>query len=142
MHYFTVGNDDRFFLNHVRQQLLPQCPNVHVQNEPMTLIETMEFFSKAKLNIGMRFHSVLLQTALSGKNIVLDYTEPGKGKISGFLQMIDPSGFYKGRYINLQESKVINESLGIHFPDEKFEIDKNVVDKMEFVYREALEAIA
>ena len=45
----------------------------------------METYSDAYFNIGMRFHSVVLQTISREKNYVLDSTEPKKGKTYGFL---------------------------------------------------------
>ena len=82
--------------------------NCIVQNEPLSLSETMLSFYRAELNIGMRFHSVVLQTILNGNNIILDYTEPNKGKIYGFLKDIDEINFYKDRYWVLQNMKTIN----------------------------------
>lgn len=105
MHYFHVGNDDRVFLNKIKNHY-PEYKNVQVQQKPLNLKETMDIFFNAKINIGMRFHSVVLQTMLSGKNYVFDYTEPKIGKISGFLTDIDKNNFYKKRYLNLQSQKL------------------------------------
>jgi len=44
----------------------------------------MEIYSDAHFNIGMRFHSVVLQTISSNKNYVLDSTEPKKVKHMDF----------------------------------------------------------
>ena len=49
----------------------------------------MEIYSDAYFNIGMRFHSVVLQTISSDKNCVLDSTEPKKGKTYGLLSDIE-----------------------------------------------------
>ncbi|HXH19950.1 MAG TPA: polysaccharide pyruvyl transferase family protein [Chitinophagales bacterium] len=100
MHYFHIGGDDRDFLNTLSIRLGKD--NVHVQNSNLTLEQTLEVFQNAALNVGMRFHAVVFQTVLSGRNIILDYTEPQKGKISGFLNDIGASDFYKNRYHNLQ----------------------------------------
>jgi len=104
MHYFHVGSDDRSFLNSIALDL--NLKNIKVQNSNLTLKETMEIYRNAYFNIGMRFHSVVLQAISSGKNYVLDYTEPKKGKIFGFLDDIDNNGFYDKRYISLQEDKI------------------------------------
>ena len=119
MSYFYLGCDDREFLNKIIFQ--EKLDNVTVQNKPLTLKNTMKVFQSAYFNVGMRFHSVVFQAMLSGKNFVLDYTEPGKGKISGFIEDIDENGFYKNRYISLQ-----NES------DIKFQSMKEDVDKVFF----------
>lgn len=104
MHYFCVGNDDRYFLNKLAMQL--HMKNVYVQNVPLSLQETMDVYAAATLDVGMRFHSVVLQTILNGNNYIVDYTEPKKGKIFGFLQDIDQTNFYCSRCVNLQDSDV------------------------------------
>ena len=104
MHYFCVGNDDRYFLNKLAMQL--HMKNVYVQNVPLSLQETMDVYAAATLDVGMRFHSVVLQTILNGNNYIVDYTEPKKGKIFGFLQDIDQTNFYCSRCVNLQDNDV------------------------------------
>jgi len=115
MHYFHIGSDDRVFLNEIAEKI--NRKNIEVQNLPLTLKETMKMYKNADFNVGMRFHSVVLQTIASGKNYVLDYTEPKKGKINGFLMDIDKTGFYKKRYISLQEDKI---TASLIQPDEIF----------------------
>lgn len=137
MHYFHVGGDDRVFLNSIALEL--QKENIKVQNPNLTLKETMEIYSNAYLNIGMRFHSVVIQTISSGKNYVLDYTEPRKGKIFGFLSDIDKNNFYNSRYISLQEDK-INTSI-IQNIDEKFIFDKNGIFEQMNIYLEKLKEL-
>lgn len=110
MHYFSIGSDDRKFLS----KLVFNITNnkiYEVQNRPLSLIETMQYFYNAQLNFGMRFHSVVLQTILNGNNIVLDYTEPTKGKIGGFLKDIDFENFYTNRYFCLQKGDNVNINL-------------------------------
>lgn len=109
MHYFHIGGDDRIFLNTIAFEL--QKENIKVQNPNLTLKETIEIFQNAYFNIGMRFHSIVLQTIASGKNYVLDYTEPKKGKIYGFLSDIDKDDFYRERYISLQEDEINTDIL-------------------------------
>lgn len=100
MHYFHIGGDDRKFLNSLKFDL--ELENIEVQNEPLSLYQTFLRFEQAQACVGMRFHSVVFQTALNGKNLVLDYTEPGKGKITGFLRDWNLEETFKKRYVNLQ----------------------------------------
>jgi len=130
MHYFHIGGDDRVFLNSIALEL--KLKNIHVQNTNLTLKETIECFQNANFNIGMRFHSVVLQVIVSGKNCILDYTEPKKGKISSFLSDIDNVGFYNNRYIALQESQ-ISSSIMLNDGDE-FHIDESMVRERLKVY--------
>ncbi len=109
MHYFYVGGDDRVFLNTIAIGL--KCENITVNNANLSLKETIQVYQKAYFNIGMRFHSVVIQTIVSGKNYVLDYTEPKKGKISSFLKDIDTNGFYEKRYISLQDDQITAEII-------------------------------
>ena len=138
MHYFHVGNDDRVFLNKIALNL--NKSNINVQNSNLTLKETIETYQNASFNIGMRFHSVVLQTIVSGKNYVLDYTQPKKGKISGFLDDIDINGFYNDRYIALQEDKVTVDI--IENIDDKFSFDNYTVEEKLFVYIEKLRELS
>ena len=134
MHYFHVGGDDRMFLNSIALDL--KLDNLTVQNKNLTLKETIDVYRYADFNVGMRFHSVVLQTIASGKNYVLDYTEPNKGKINGFLQDIDNSGFYKNRYISLQEDKISTDIIS-HI-DEEFVLDEKNIKKSLNIYIELL----
>ncbi len=118
MHYFHVGGDDRVFLNNISLNL--RKSNVFVQNSNLTLKETLDIYKNANFNIGMRFHSVVLQTIVSGKNYIFDYTEPKKGKIFGFLDDIDVNNYYEKRYISLQRNNIT------------IDIIKNVKDKFKF----------
>lgn len=138
MHYFHIGGDDRVFLNGIALEL--QKENIKVQNPNLTLKETMEVYSNACFNIGMRFHSVVLQTISSGKNYVLDYTEPKKGKIFGFLSDIDIDRFYDERYISLQEDKITVDI--IKNTDEKFIFDEDDILKRLNLYTEKLREIS
>lgn len=134
MHYFHVGGDDRFFLNEA--SLLIGKDNVFVQNKPLSLVETMEVYQNAVINVGMRFHSVILQTILNGNNYILDYTEPNKGKILGFVNDIDTSGFLKKRYLNLQEDKPnINFLRDIN---DQFHVDFEELSQSLNVYEQKL----
>jgi len=122
MHYFHVGNDDRLFLNDIKLEL-EDISNVSVQDSIITLEETMQTFANAKLCIGMRFHSVVLQTIVNGNNYVLDYTEPKIGKISGFIGDVDNSGFYNERYTSLQDDNISIDNIDL--ASSSFEVSKN-----------------
>ena len=127
MHYFVVGGDDREYLN----KLYFERPNenVHVQNVPLSLEETMKVFSSADICYGMRFHSVIFQTILNGSNYTIDYTEPRKGKISGFIEDLKCP---QGRYVNIQEND-IPDSFFEH-NQERFHVDESALDKKLGVY--------
>jgi len=126
MHYFHVGDDDRVFLNEIKFAVSKQ--NLSVQNKPLTLEETMQKYQGASINIGMRFHAILMQTLLSLNNYALDYTEPKKGKIYGYLTDVMDSGFISKYYVSLQqetenldrfEATIKNEGISRSKPDAK-----------------------
>lgn len=127
MHYFAVGEDDRKYMNQLKFRL--NNDRIVVQNAPLTLEETLVEFSNASACIGMRFHSVVLQTLLNGKNLVLDYTDPEKGKIVGFLKSIQAFDYYKESYVNLQTSDLIPS-----FQDAPFIPDNKVLNRLINTY--------
>jgi polysaccharide pyruvyl transferase WcaK-like protein len=137
MHYFHIGNDDRVFLNSIAMDV--NLPNIQVQNSPLTLKETIKVYQDAYFNIGMRFHSVVLQTMASGKNYILDYTEPQKGKIYGFLKDIDKVGFYKNRYISLQENEITSAIL--QNENAKFEVNVTEIKNDLNIYIQKLKDV-
>lgn len=139
MHYFHIGGDDRIFLNHIARKL--DRENIEVQNSPLTLNETIGLFRDADFNIGMRFHSVVLQTIASGKNYVLDYTEPKKGKINGFLRDIDKTDFYINRYICLQEDNISTSMIKPNGINKKFIFDQGTVQLSLSIYVEQLKKL-
>lgn len=135
MHYFHIGNDDRAFMN--RLKFAENIDGVKVQNEPLNLFETMLEFQEAEACYGMRFHSVIFQTLLNGNNYVLDYTEPKKGKISGFLSSVDSKSFYADRYVNLQS----HESIKMTTSSSRFQLDDLGVKQSLSIFEEALRTI-
>ena len=137
MHYFYVGGDDRVFLNTIAIGL--KCENITVNNANLSLKETIQVYQKAYFNIGMRFHSVVIQTVVSGKNYVLDYTEPKKGKISGFLRDIDTNGFYKKRYISLQNDQITTKI--IRDTDAEFTFDQDKMLTKLNIYSEKIKGL-
>jgi len=138
MHYFDVGNDDRYFLNKIKFTLNRE--NIEVQNTPLTLEETIKTFSLSMFNIGMRYHSVILQTVGNGRNYILDYTEPKKGKIQGFINDIDNIDFYKERYINLQNHE---QDYSFNFSNYlmEFNLDSLKIERSEKVYLNAIKEL-
>lgn len=113
MHYFCIGNDDRFFLSQLFFHLSEREKQyVRVQNRILSLSETMKCFYDAQVAIGMRFHSVVLQTILNGNNCILDYTESGNGKIGAFIEDINGKDIYACRYYNLQNNDKIDIDVG------------------------------
>lgn len=137
MHYFHIGNDDRLFLNDIKLEL--SNSNIKVQDAIISLEETMKVFSNAKLCIGMRFHSVVLQTIVNGNNYILDYTEPKIGKISGFISDIDNSGFYNNRYTSLQEDEVSISNIDVS--SDSFEISSEMLNSILGIYVEKLKKL-
>lgn len=100
MHTFAIGGDDRIILERIAQKV--KDDRIAVQHSPLSLEQTMDCFSSAKACIGMRFHSVLMQTALNGNNYIVDYTHPREGKIGGLIRQLGMTDFYAGRYYSLQ----------------------------------------
>jgi len=137
MHYFHVGNDDRVFLNKIALEI--QKNNIRVQNVNLTLKETISVYRNAYINIGMRFHSVVLQSIVSGNNYILDYTEPKKGKIYGFLNDIDKNDFYHDRYLALQEDKIT--TIMIQENNKKFLYKENIILEYMDIYIKKLQEL-
>lgn len=136
-HYFYIGGDDREFLNSIKFSL--NRSNLIVQNINLSLVETMQKYNEAILNIGMRFHAVVLQTIVSGKNYILDYTEPQKGKIYGFIKDIDKFNFYGDKYIQLQLEDLKN--FNFNLIEKKFDINKEILKRRNNVYIKLLKSL-
>lgn len=128
MHYFEIGGDDRTFLNKMSFNLNKQ--KIKTQNNPLSLCETMEKIANAYACIGMRFHSVVLQTILNGNNIILDYTDPKTGKIGNFIRQIQAVQVYKNSYVNLQTE--LNDDIS--FPSEKLTINSDFISFLKLRY--------
>jgi len=137
MHYFHIGDDDRIFMNKINFEL--QQNNIKVQNKPLTLKETINTYQNAYFNIGMRFHSVVLQTISSGKNYIIDYTEPKKGKINGFINDMDKQGFYKNRYVSLQQEKLDIKMLKDE--DTNYNVELHEIYKYSQIYVNKLRSL-
>ncbi len=103
MHTFFKGGDDRIILNRLAQQI--NDPRVVVQNIPLSLEQTMRLYQNATICVGMRFHSIVLQTILNGKNYVLDYTDSQNGKIVNMLGELHLLDKIEGRYVHPTKMK-------------------------------------
>lgn len=101
MHTFNVGGDDRIILEKVRNNI--NSKQVSVCHEPLSLKKTMEIYRDAQLCVGMRFHSIVLQTIVNGYNYILDYTDPSKGKIIGMLRQLGLEEQFKNRYTTISK---------------------------------------
>ena len=112
MHTFYVGNDDRYYLTEIASSL--NRSNVKVLQKPFNLYSLYSIYENAEACIGMRYHSIVMQTLLNGNNYILDYTNKDTGKISGFMNMLDSPEFYNNRYANLENDAIdINECIKI-----------------------------
>lgn len=128
MHYWGIGDDDRYFMNTF-------CWNKRnlkfsVQNDPLNTVDTMKQFAEASFCVGMRYHAVVFQTLLNGRNIILDYTDPQTGKIVNFLTQIGANACYQQSYMNLQISSVGQ----LHFPEKMFIPDLSRIHKFRELY--------
>lgn len=121
MHTFYVGGDDRIILENIRKELksLP----VSVQHRPLSLKETMEIYRDASLCIGMRFHSIVLQTIVNGYNYILDYTDPDKGKTIGMIRQLGLESSLSGRYTSIFQP----QNLKINEETEQLTISQSVI---------------
>ncbi len=133
MHYFKIGDDDRYFLNELK---FSGAYSYDVQNMPLTLEETMRLVLSSAYCIGMRFHSVVFQTVLNGQNYIFDYTDPDTGKIGGFIRQIEASKFYRNRYCNIQRDARVPE-----FSNDRFNLSDSYIEQQRKIYINALSAL-
>jgi hypothetical protein len=88
----------------------------------------------------MRFHSVVFQTLLKGNNYILDYTEPDKGKIFGFINDIDDSNFYYNRMVSLHDQSLDLEKFATEiYSGSRCQFDHNKIIKNLNVYPSKLQ---
>ncbi len=106
MHTFAIGGDDRIILNKIAQMI--DSDRIVVENIPLSLKETMSLYYNSSMSVGMRYHAILLQTVLNGKNYILDYMQSDKGKTSNFLKQLDLYESYKDRYVSCEDVKKID----------------------------------
>ncbi|MBO3116694.1 polysaccharide pyruvyl transferase family protein [Winogradskyella sp. DF17] len=78
MHNFVVGNDDRDFSRRFIDTYFQGDVRVVMNKKLSTVDSIIEAMKKSKLNICMRFHSVLFAHTLKTDFIAIDYTMGGK----------------------------------------------------------------
>ncbi|MEO0683509.1 MAG: polysaccharide pyruvyl transferase family protein [Cyanobacteria bacterium J06649_11] len=90
MHTFSVGGDDRYFNRKLAKRLLSTAREKNLTQPvsfvrgPASPLEILKSMSSSRLNICMRFHSVLFAETLGVPYIAIDYTNGGK--IKAFLE--------------------------------------------------------
>ena len=139
MHNFYIGGDDRCFLNKIEKEL--KVENLMTIQNPMSLYQTMDMYYNAKLCIGMRFHSIVLQTLLNGNNYIVDYTDPNNGKTIGMMRQLNLFDYYADRYYSIHTGgNVFNVDVE---KDTRFMYDENCIkdyfNKYVFVLKGVLE---
>lgn len=136
MHTFYVGGDDRNTMNEIAMEL--HSERIHVQNIPLSLAQIMELYASAHSCIGMRFHSVLLQTLLNGNNYVLDYTDPEKGKTINLLKQLGLREEFSGRYVSL----INNKHIDLKIEDKQVIVERTMIEKYRSQYINALHSLS
>jgi len=136
MHTFSHGNDDRIYLSELKH--MANCNNIEVIQKPLNVFQMFSLIKNASACIGMRYHSIVFQTYLNGKNAIIDYTYPGVGKIASYLDQINGKEQFKKLYINLHDGKVkydefIDNVSNINSVD-PFSFDENVFDETSNSY--------
>lgn len=135
MHTFCIGGDDRIILNKVTHRI--GSDRLLVQNKPLSLEETMSVYYNAKICVGMRFHSVVLQTVLNGCNYIMDYTEPTRGKTINVLRQLNLVDTYQDRYMHYDNINSFNISLDV----KKVEINDEILSKYLEDYVESIKRV-
>ena len=136
MHTFYVGGDDRNTMNEIAMEL--HSERIHVQNIPLSLAQIMELYASAHSCIGMRFHSVLLQTLLNGNIYVLDYTDPEKGKTINLLKQLGLREEFSGRYVSL----INNKHIDLKIEDKQVIVERTMIEKYRSQYINALHSLS
>lgn len=105
MHTFAIGGDDRRFLADIKLAI-GDC--VSYIDRPQNLHDLYRTYQSATACVGMRYHSIVLQSILNGNNYMIDYTSGGKTR--GFLKFFDTTGFYENRICdisNINEEEIL-----------------------------------
>lgn len=84
MHNFIIGNDDRDFSRYFIKKYFNDDIRVSFDNKLSTVESITKAMISSKMNVCMRFHSVLFAKKLDTNFIALDYTLGGK--ILGFME--------------------------------------------------------
>ncbi len=120
-HSFYIGGDDREYYAEITQNL--KMPGLKVYYKPPTLEQVYQEYANACGCIGMRYHTIVFQTILCGNNLIIDYTNPKKGKIKGFLQECTTDKKYVTRYTNIQEIGISAVTTKVVELDQKVELE-------------------
>lgn len=137
MHYFTIGGDDRIVLQRIATEVGRH--NVKVVHDPLSLRQTMEMFYHARACVGMRFHSVVMQTMLNGNNYIVDYTDPSTGKIIGMMRQLGIVDRYRGRYVSIH-GDVPCKRIDLNASG-RYVYDKSVIAKSRQAYVDVLSGL-
>lgn len=78
MHNFVVGSDDRDFSRYFVDKYFQDDNRVFINKKLSTVDSIVQVMKKSKLNICMRFHSVLFAHTLNTNFVAIDYTLGGK----------------------------------------------------------------
>lgn len=78
MHNFVIGNDDRDFSRYFIDKYFANDDRITFNKKLSTVDNIVESMKKSKLNICMRFHSVLFAHTLGTNFLAIDYTLGGK----------------------------------------------------------------
>ena len=128
MHNFYIGEDDRHCIASILDG--EDIDGFEIFHSPINLHTMYSLIMNAYACVGMRYHSVVMQTILNGNNLIIDYTGAKEGKIYGFLSDVDTKGFYANRrycmdYENTLNIKTfikpLNDNLFFECPDLKTE---------------------
>lgn len=132
MHTFKQGGDDRYYLNEIASSCSDH-QRVLVQNKSLSLRDTMKVYYEASYCYGMRFHAVLMQTLLTSRNFVIDYTDPERGKIVGLMRQLEIQDNYCKSYAAITKGEM-------PFLEELPQVDRTVllqkVEKYMEVYKQ------
>ena len=101
MHTFFIGGDDREYLN----RIIVGCDFSKIAEivTPRNLDELYTVFYYATACIGMRYHSVVMQTILNGNNYIVDYNRKAGQKTIGFLEENNLVNRYSGRVWDIND---------------------------------------
>ncbi|MBZ9787857.1 polysaccharide pyruvyl transferase family protein [Psychroflexus sp. CAK57W] len=78
MHNFVIGNDDRDFSRYFIEKYFRDDKRIYINKKLSTVDNIAHSMKKSRLNICMRFHSVLFAHTLETDFIAIDYTLGGK----------------------------------------------------------------
>ena len=143
MHTFFHGHDDRLYLSKIRQ--IVDCEKVKVIQKPYSVLDLFYLIKNASACIGMRYHSIVFQTFINGKNAIIDYTLPVDGKIISFIKLIDGNKRFKPFYVNLHDKENDFENFISNLEDLKnisqFKYDTNIFNETINIYSQYLKKL-